>query len=136
MTVLRRLSLAVLWLVLAAPAAALPVSPSERAQAFAECAGGLSAMSNQITSLPEEDAAKFTRMRDLFDQMLEAVLPSAIDYGMPEFQAANWKFDAWIRSTSIINEASYSFDKGRAERAQAVIEADFQTCEAMILTAG
>ncbi|MEM7471388.1 MAG: hypothetical protein AAF340_08550 [Pseudomonadota bacterium] len=114
--------------------AAIPISPSERAQAFAQCAGRYSAMANHITHASAETFETVRSRLAIFDMMLEAVLPAAVAYGMPEKQAANWKFDAWRNHAAILNDANYSFDTRRAENARAASEKMIAECRSLILS--
>ncbi|MEM6408516.1 MAG: hypothetical protein AAF700_08870 [Pseudomonadota bacterium] len=136
MTVFRHLMfVGVLTGLMCAPAvSAIPISPSERAQAFAQCAGRYSAMANHITEASSETFETVRERKALFDMMLEAVLPAAVAYGMPKAQATTWKFDAWRNHAAILNDANYSVDHRRAQNARAASEKMIAECRRLILS--
>lgn len=91
-------------------------------------------MVNHITSASSETYETVRDRLALFDLMLDAILPAAIAYGMPERQAANWKFDAWRSHAAILNDANYSLDERRAKSARAASERMIEECRRLILT--
>ncbi len=138
MTVLRQFtrlssSLTFVLLSLAQSAVALPHSPSERAKLFATCSGYLGALAVLQRNIDPKEARKTEEMRNTFDALLDAVLPDATAHGMPREVAWNWRFNAWIDQSEILNDVSYSVDTGRATRAQSVADHRYAICREVIL---
>ena len=114
-------------------AVALPHSPSERAKLFATCSGHLGALAVLQRDIDPDEARKTEEMRITFDTLLDAVLPDAADYGMPRVVAWNWRFNAWIDQSELLNDVSYSLDKGHVARAQSVVDHRYAICRGVIL---
>ncbi|ALG89846.1 MULTISPECIES: hypothetical protein [Actibacterium] len=121
-------------LILTAPAAlALPGSPSQRAEFFATCAGRLAALETRQRATQSPDVGKTEALRADFDLLLEATLPDAVDYGMPPAQATQWRSLGWGEIATLLADADYSFDAGRAARARQMIDRRILDCNALIL---
>ena len=114
-------------------ALAMPISPSERAKLFARCAGNLSALAAHQRSVSGKDPTRIEALRDGYDSLLNAILPYAVDYGMPASQAADWRQQAWRAQTVLLNDVAYSIDAGRAKRAQNTARDRIEICHNMLL---
>ena len=126
--------LAALLLSAASTAAlSMPISPSERAKLFARCAGNLSALAVHQRSVSGEDPTRTEALRDGYESLLNAVLPYAVDYGMPAAQAADWRRQAWRAQTALLNDVAFSIDAGRAIRAQKTARERVAMCDDMLL---
>ncbi|OAN73647.1 hypothetical protein A8B82_19225 [Sulfitobacter sp. EhC04] len=119
--------MAVICLALTGTAQALPTSPSERAMLFAACAGRFAAQETFWGQQPPAD-----RDSDTFDTLTEAVLPAAIDYGMPPAVAQNAKFNAWRDHAYLRNDAEFSPDDGRRNRARDRLARELAECSDLI----
>ncbi len=119
--------IALACLALSGPAQALPTSPSERATLFAACAGRFAAQETFWGRQPDED-----RDSDTFDALTEAVMPAAIDYGMPPAVARNAKFHAWRDHAYLRNDAEFSPDQGRRSRARDRLAQELTECSDLI----
>jgi hypothetical protein len=106
---------------------ALPFSPSERAETFAICAGRYAA---QETYWAAQQPA--SEERKLFEALLEAVMPAAIEYGMPESHAANAMFHAWKTHAYLRNDANFAVDARRKSGAAARLARDMADCRELI----
>lgn len=113
--------------VTAGAAQALPVSPSDRATLFAACAGRLSAQETfwgRSAPGPTDSA--------IFDTLTEAALPAAVAYGMPPSVAHNAKFHAWRNHAYLRNDAEFSPDAGRRDRARERLSLELRECDDLI----
>lgn len=108
-------------------AGALPVSPSERATIFATCAGRFAAEETFWGSPPPE-----TRDSVTFDALTDAILPAAIDHGMPPAVVQNAKFQAWRVHAYLRNDAEFSPDAGRRTRARDRLGQELAECSDLI----
>ncbi len=104
------------------------LSPSQRALAFATCAGRYAAEDSQwdLETAPSPE-------RELFESLLEATLPDAIDYGMPASEARSAKMNAWRAHSYLRNDSDYALDSSRRDRAAAQRARNLETCKALVL---
>lgn len=128
MTCRRVIRLALLVVACGTSVAATPVSPSERANTFATCAGRHAAAETYWGRVAEGNTQSST-----FDALTDAVLPSAVAYGMPASHAADAKFRAWLDHAYLRNDAEFAVDPGRRARARARLDRDLAECSALIL---
>ena len=137
MTVLRHISLAVMTgACLVSAAFALPHSPSARAEIFAKCSGDLGALATFRRNHVGGDHREPKELQNTFDMLLEAVLPDAVAYGMPEHQAANWRFNAYVSHNDLLNSVAYSMDERRKDLSRKASEARIEACRSLVLSAG
>lgn len=71
--------------------------------------------------------------REMFDSLLDATLPDAIDYGMPESAATQARVQAWQVHAHLRNRADYSLDDRRSTRAAERLARDLESCKALVL---
>lgn len=119
-----------LLLALACPAArAAPPPAGERAEAFAVCAGRLSALSVRQAAVGDPASALTGQMRDDFDMLLGAVLPEP----GADRQAQRWKLDGWLQIAHLLARSQYDATAQRRDLAAARIADRIETCRRMIL---
>lgn len=129
-SVLRPVTLAVLLgLFPFAAALASPPPPGERAEAFAICAGRLSALSVRQAATGDPASEATSRMRDDFDMLLGAVLPDA----PRDRQAQRWRVDGWVQIAHLLARHQYGATPRRRDLAAARMVARIDTCRRMIL---
>jgi hypothetical protein len=121
----------VLCAMAATPAAAFPVSPTERARVFAACAGIASA-EVEHGWLTGADASAAERRRDLFLALLDAVLPDAQAGGLPEAQAMAWRIEAKAVQKDLLATASFHPAAERVRPAARAAEARAADCAALL----
>jgi cytochrome c556 len=113
--------------------AAMPMSPSQRAQTFAQCSGRLAALAMYQDVISDERPVDVRVVQNDFDALLEATLPAAIDFGMPESVAAQAKFDAWTAQSDLINTARFSQDDLRATTAKRASDGFIASCLDLVM---
>lgn len=129
----RGAALSALWLALgAATLPALPARAHERAEVFATCSGRLAALAARQRGL-DRDAADSTQMAQAFDMLVAAIMPDAIDDGVPPGHDRIWRGRGWAEVAGLLADADYSFDATRAERALHAAQARIDACRDMVL---
>lgn len=109
-------------------ASAQYLSPSQQALAFATCAGRfLAEESRWGKPMPADSATQ------MFDSLLDATLPDAVDYGMPPQVAIRTRVQAWRVHAYLRNDARTAEDAVRSARAAAQLERDLESCKALVL---
>jgi len=117
-----------------APAApAMPGTPWKRAEIFATCSGRLAALAARQQAEGNPDLEATLEHRDMFDLMLEATLPDAVAFGVPESQPVRWRSEGWTETAVLLADISYSFDSGRAKRARAALDTRIGDCRGLLL---
>jgi hypothetical protein len=124
---------AVFLLAFAQMAAATPQSPSERVQLFATCAGRYSALAEyqRLMDGPASEVADAQRAR--FDDLLDAVMPDALEWGMPGDMAMNWRITAKMAQAQLLSRGTFQTDRDIAAHAKRAAQAFLQECNAIIL---
>ena len=123
---------AVLSVSLSTALNALPVRAFERATAFATCAGRLEALAVYGRRLSAFDSDEVSELSSSFSDMLGAVLPFALDEGVPPNQPAKWRAGGWSETALLLNERDYSFDASRAQRAAIRLQQSILDCTQLI----
>ncbi|WP_146587450.1 hypothetical protein [Puniceibacterium confluentis] len=121
---------ALIWFtVLAGPATALPDRPGDLARMFATCAGRMTAMMEFQWSF---DGAASERtgetLRD-FDVLLEA----ALGPGATGRDALNWRIDAKMAHSRLLNLATFGRDDRLRSQASRAAELYLSECEDVLL---
>lgn len=126
---------AVLALIATAATAAppMPGTPWKRAEVFATCSGRLAALAVRQQANRDPDWAHTRDLRDMFDLMLDATLPAAVDHGVPQDEPLRWRSAGWTEAAVLLADISYSHDSHRAERAAAALEARITDCTGLLL---
>lgn len=112
---------------------AMPGTPWKRAEVFATCSGRLAALSARQQAEDDPGWQDTLRQRDMFDMMLEATLPRAVQYGVPEDEPLRWRSSGWSETAVLLSNVSYSFDEGRVARARAALAARIADCTGLLL---
>lgn len=128
-----RLTIAYLLLCIATSAAAFPVSPAERAQAFATCAGRYSALVEHQRLFDGVLSEQTVERRNTFVLLLESVLPHALEYGLPDTQAMAWRVEAKAQHQRLLSNAVFGIVPERARPARAAAEDHLARCDALLL---
>ncbi|MEL6167906.1 MAG: hypothetical protein AAFR35_04400 [Pseudomonadota bacterium] len=116
-------------------AAPFPVSPTERARAFAECAGRYAAIADHDRLMKGQTNAAAEARRDAFSGLLDAVLPDAVAYGMPVAKSREWHSTARAAHIQLLAAAAYSFRESEASRAELAAAFHVSLCDRLILGA-
>ncbi|MEP5762142.1 MAG: hypothetical protein ABJ327_23095 [Litoreibacter sp.] len=128
------MTLAIFITNIALAASALPHSPTGRAEVFAKCSGDLGALATFRRNHTGGDHETPLALQKTFDVLLDAILPDALEYGLPENQAAHWRFHAWVTHSNLLNDVEYSIDTRRKTRAKSASEARVIACTELLLT--
>jgi len=118
-----------------AEAAPLPVTPVERALAFSACAGRFSAAAEFAYLIPGIAPDLAEDRRDLFAEMVEAVLPHATRAGLPETLPMSVRVEAKAAHAALLHRATFATDDLAATPARAAADHHLAVCEALILGA-
>ena len=118
----------------AAPSAqaSWPISPSEQARAFAMCAGLYSAQTEHQRQFHGMVSADASARAALFSSMLEAVLPDAVDYGLPATQAVTWQVQAKAGHAKLLSASVFGMIPERARPARAAARRDLEACDRLV----
>lgn len=111
-----------------------PISPAERAQVFATCAGRLSALADHQRTVGEAVSDVLITRQDSFEALLTAVLPDAVDYGLPQGQALNWQLHAKLAQSRLLMRADFYGDATIKAKAREAADAFLQECEQFLLS--
>lgn len=114
-------------------APAMPVFSHQRAQVFALCSGRLAALASHQKSSRNAAAPESQRLREEFDMLLDAVLPHAMEEGVPEDQAARWRSQGWREIAGYLADQAYSFDARIAENARVAAADRIAECRELLL---
>lgn len=117
----------------AAAAPALPAFSHQRAQLFATCSGRLAALATHQQSTRQADAPESRRLQAEFDMLLEAVMPDAMDEGVPDGQAARWRSQGWSEIAGHLANEYYSFDASVSEYARNAAADRIAECRDLLL---
>ena len=106
--------------VTATSAAALPHSPAERARTFADCAGRLAALEEHQRLFDGPASERTAGLRATFLDLLDAVTPDAVAYGLPPEDTLNRRVAARADHRGLLSRASFATDPlARAPAAEA-----------------
>lgn len=114
-------------------ASALPAFSYQRAELFAVCSGRLAALASHQRSIRSTSAADNTRLQQDFDLMLDAVMPDAVDQGVPWGQAQRWRSEGWSEMAGYLADVHYSFDTTVSVQARAAADARVRECRNLVL---
>lgn len=122
-------------MLMASATLALPGTPWKRAEVFATCSGRLAALAAHQQAMDQPEWMRMAETRETFDLMLDATLPEALAYGVPDGESTRWRAGGWSEVAVLLADAIYSSDTTRAERAQTALRARIGDCTALILSA-
>ncbi|SIO22711.1 hypothetical protein SAMN05444722_0909 [Rhodovulum sp. ES.010] len=127
-------ALAVALLAPAARAAPdTPGTPWKRAEVFATCSGRLAAVATRQQADGNPAWSETRAHREMFDLMLEATLPSAMEFGVPRDEPVRWRSAGWVEMAGLLADMVYSGDAGRTARAQDALTARMADCTGLLL---
>lgn len=130
---LRKLATAAILAALPGGTAAFPVSPAQRLEVFATCAGRFSAtMEHQWLVDPEASEATAAQ-RAGFDDLVAAVTPDARAWGVPEAMAMHWRVAAKAAQRELLMLASFGTDPRGAARARDLAAARLAECDGLLV---
>jgi hypothetical protein len=135
MSVLRTIIVATAATFSASPGDALPLTPSERALAFAACAGRYSAEMEYDWLLHPSDSPEAEGRRDAFLTLLDAVAPDAIAGGVPPHLLMATRIEEKAAQAALLQRAAFHIDPLAADAARAAAERRIATCGAWLLGA-
>jgi hypothetical protein len=135
MSALRTISVALAATLAATPGGALPLSPAERALAFAACAGRYSAEVEHDWLLHPADSPADEARRDAFLALLDAVAPDALDDGVPPHLLMATRIEEKAAQAALLQRAAFHTDPIAAEAALGAAERRIATCGAWLLGA-
>ena len=135
MSVLRTISVAVAASLVASPGGALPITASERALAFAACAGRYSAEVEHDWLLAPSESAATEAARDAFLALLDAVEPDAIQRGLPTQALMARRIEEKAAQTALLHRAAFHLDPLAADAARSAAGRRIADCGAWLLGA-
>ena len=135
MSALRTLSVALVATLAAVPGGALPFSASERALAFAACAGRYSAEVEHDWLLHPAESPAAEARRDAFLALLDAVAPDAIHDGVPPHLLMATRLEEKAAQAALLQRAAFHTDPLAADAALAAAERRIAACGGWILGA-
>ena len=112
---------------------AFPISPGQRAQAFAYCAGAYLAVAEHRGSLDGTVQDHALDRRALFADMLEAVTPDAIAFGTPPGQITALRVQARAELRRLLAMSEFNMTPERARPARQAAEQTIARCNALLL---
>lgn len=122
----------VFWAGMAA-ASPLPARAFERAEVFAACAGRMAALATHQQAWNESNAVESRAVSREFDRLATAILPHAMDEGVPADQLPRWRSAGWAEMAHLLREVHYSFDARRAQIASQQLLRKASVCRRLIL---
>jgi hypothetical protein len=135
MSVLRTISVALAATLAATPGGVLPLSPSERALAFAACAGRYAAEVEHAWLLRPAEIPEAEARRDGFLALLDAVAPDAIHDGVPPQLLLATRIEEKAAQTALLHRAAFHLDPLAADAAHAAARRRIASCGAWLLGA-
>lgn len=119
----------------ATTALALPTRSFERAEIFAKCSGGLSALAARQRALNDDGAADNAALAARFDGLLDAIMPHAVEQGVPWGQGDKWRWGGWADMAGLLADIDHSFDAEIAQRARTQVDDRVSSCKTLLLPA-
>lgn len=135
MSALRTIFVAAAATLAASPGGALPLTASERALSFAACAGRYSAEVEHDWLLDPADSRVTEARRDGFLALLDAVVPDAVEDGMPPHLPMATRIEEKAAHTALLHRAAFHLDPLAADTARAAAERRIAACGAWLLGA-
>jgi hypothetical protein len=112
----------------ATQAAALPHSPTKRAELFAQCAGWLLALEEQQWLFDGPASEQTARYRAAFLDLLEATIPAATEQGLPAELPMSWRVIARAEQRTLLQQARFATDPLARAPADATARARIESC--------
>ena len=137
MSIMRKIQALILGLAVVGPAQSSaqhwPISPSERVQVFATCAGRLSALVEHQRTIGGSVSDQTEAQRGGFEALLTAVIPDALEYGLPDTQALDWRLHAKLAQSRLLMRADFYRDATIKAKARAAADAFLRECDQFLL---
>lgn len=108
---------------------ATAASGPEPAEIFAVCSGRMAALATRQRAFGQPEAAEQERLRQTFDQLLEATRAAELT----DVQAESWRMTGWREVATLLADSDYSTDARRAQQARATLAGRIATCRNMVL---
>jgi len=110
-----------------------PGTPWKRAEVFATCSGRLAALAARQQAERDPASTDTVRQREMFELMLEATLPEAVTYGVPQDEPLRWRSAGWVETAGLLADMTYAGDEIRTARAAAALDARISDCTGLLL---
>ena len=110
-----------------------PISVGQRASAFALCTGAYTAVAEHSAMFDSEATELAAKRRADFAQLLDAVHPHALAYGLRKVDITATRVQARADMRTLLSAAKFSQEHERAVPAQAAIEARLAHCDRLLL---
>lgn len=123
---------ALVGMSLSAGATTLPQSPSQQAQMFATCIGRLVALEEHLRHSDLNAASKTLATRKHFEALLDAVMPDALSYGMPEHVMWDRRVSAQQAHSLLLTRADYAADGRTMARAKQASVSFIEECQEVV----
>jgi len=104
----------------------------ERVQAFATCAGRLSALATRQRALHDPGSEVTGQLSSTFETLLAATLPDA-DSGIDETRAVQWRAAGWVEVAHLLGREHYADDSRDIDRARADLARRITICQRLVL---
>lgn len=124
---------AFLLIVSTLTAQANPLTPKEQAQAFATCAGRLSALATRQSGRHDPASETSYQLVRNFEFLLEAAMPHASEAGIGPDDARYWRAAGWTEIAYLLQQQSSGREAALAARALADIDRRISTCRQLVL---
>jgi hypothetical protein len=115
------------------PALATYLTPAEQAQAFATCAGRLSALAARQNAMHDPEFQDTHRLKEDFEMLLEATLPYSQDVGVDQSTAKLWQSYGWSEMAQLFRMRDKFENVTFSARAEADLNRHIHTCQRLIL---
>ena len=135
MSALRTILVAAAATLTALPGGALPLTASERALAFAACAGRYSAEMEHLWLVAPADSAVPAARRDTFLGLLDAVVTDAMARGLPPHLPLATRIEEKAAQAALLQRAAFHLDPVAADAARAAAERRIAACGVWLLDA-
>ncbi len=122
-----------LWaaLALALPATAAPLTLTEQARVFADCAGRYAALTEHQWMFDGPASEATARKRDQFAALLEAIAPDLAPQDTARIM--EWRVAARAAQRAVLDLSIFAADAGQRARATAAATRVVGTCDRMIV---
>lgn len=108
-------------------------TPWQRAQVFATCSGRLAAVGTRQHADRNPAWSETLEQREMFERMLEATLPAAIEHGVPDNEPVRWRSAGWVEMAVLLLDMFRNEDPGRAAQARHALEGRVADCTGLLL---
>ncbi|MEL6701000.1 MAG: hypothetical protein AAFO58_04885, partial [Pseudomonadota bacterium] len=92
-----------------------PRSPSERVQVFAMCAGRYSALEEHQRFFDGAASEQAGSIRAEFESLIDAAMPDAVDWGMPQRMALDWRVTAKAAQAQLLHSGTFATNSRRQQ---------------------